>query len=52
MNFDLALQSIPKSVVDRFGCGSFRAHAAKFSIKLSNRLNIIMQTIKKLGHMK
>ena len=28
MNFDLALQSTPKSVVDRFGCGSFRAHAA------------------------
>lgn len=28
MNFDLALQSTPKSVVDRFGKGSFRAHAA------------------------
>lgn len=28
MNFDLALQSTPKSVVDHFGCGSFRAHAA------------------------
>ncbi|MBE6025025.1 MAG: glycosyl transferase [Cellulosilyticum sp.] len=28
MNFDLALQSTPKSVVDRFGAGSFRAHAA------------------------
>ena len=28
MNFDLALQSTPKSVVDRFGGGSFRAHAA------------------------
>ncbi|MBU3804511.1 MAG: glycosyl transferase [Candidatus Cellulosilyticum pullistercoris] len=28
MNFDLALQSTPKSVVDRLGGGSFRAHAA------------------------
>ena len=28
MNFDLALQSTPKSVVDRLGQGSFRAHAA------------------------
>ena len=28
MNFELALQSTPKSVVDRFGGGSFRAHAA------------------------
>ena len=28
MNFGLALQSTPKSVVDRFGGGSFRAHAA------------------------
>lgn len=28
MNFELALQSTPKSVVDRFGAGSFRAHAA------------------------
>lgn len=28
MNFDLALQTTPKSVVDRFGGGSFRAHAA------------------------
>ena len=28
MKFPFALQSTPKSVVDRFGCGSFRAHAA------------------------
>lgn len=28
MNFFAALQSTPKSVVDRFGGGSFRAHAA------------------------
>ncbi len=28
MNFEVALQTTPKSVVDRFGAGSFRAHAA------------------------